>query len=67
MKLRKLGTTSDQGNCPTLYEVEGTGDIVVQGYRLEDPEALAQLEDVLPGETFVVVPRELLTEHAPKE
>lgn len=31
MTLRFVGTTSDDGNCPTLYEVEETGDIVVQG------------------------------------
>jgi hypothetical protein len=66
MKLTFLGSTSDSGNCPTLYETEN-GDIVVQGDRLTDPEALAQLRDVLPGETFVVVPRALLTRFAPKE
>ncbi|MFJ9440338.1 hypothetical protein ACIRRH_00530 [Kitasatospora sp. NPDC101235] len=66
MKLKFLGSTSDTGNCPTLYETEA-GDIVVQGDQLTDTEALAQLRDVLPGETFVVVPRELLTRFAPKE
>lgn len=66
MKLRFIGTTSDDGNCPTLYETE-TGDIVVQGDRLTDPEALAQLRDVKDSETFVVIPRELLTRYAPKE
>ncbi|MCX4749802.1 hypothetical protein OG455_30535 [Kitasatospora sp. NBC_01287] len=66
MKLKFLGTTSDDGKCPTLYETP-TGDIVVQGYTLSDPEALAQLRDVLPGESFVVVPRELLAKFAPKE
>lgn len=65
MKLKLLGTTSDDGKCPTLYETE-TGEIVVQGNRLTDPEALAQLKDVLPGETFVVVPRDLLTRFAPR-
>ena len=66
MKLTFLGTTSDSGQCPTLYETED-GRIVVQGDRLSDAEALEQLRDVLPGETFVVVPRELLTRFAPKE
>lgn len=66
MKLRFLGTTSEAGDCPTLYETE-TGDIVVQGERLTDPEALAQLRDVKDSETFVVVPRELLARYAPKE
>lgn len=66
MKLRKIGTTSNAGKCPTLYETEA-GDIVVQGYKLTDSEALAQLEDVLPNETFVVVPRELIARFAPNE
>ncbi|MFG2908865.1 hypothetical protein ACGF13_27810 [Kitasatospora sp. NPDC048286] len=66
MQLKFLGTSSEDGKCPTLYETE-TGDIVVQGYRLTDPEALAQLRDVLPGETFVVVPRDLLTRFVPKD
>ncbi|SHL76227.1 hypothetical protein SAMN05216268_106108 [Streptomyces yunnanensis] len=67
MTLRFIGTTSDDGDCPTLYEVEETGDIVVQGDRLTDPEHLAQLRDVKDSETFVVIPRELLTRFAPKE
>lgn len=66
MKLKFLGTTSEAGDCPTLYETE-TGDIVVQGERLTDSEALEQLRDVKDSETFVVVPRELLTRYAPKE
>ncbi|MCX4956885.1 hypothetical protein [Streptomyces virginiae] len=52
MKLKFIGTTSDDGKCPTLYETEG-GQIVVQGHKLTDEEALEQLRDVLPGETFV--------------
>ncbi|MDS1268712.1 hypothetical protein RIF23_00215 [Lipingzhangella sp. LS1_29] len=66
MKLRKIGTTSQNGGCPTLYETD-TGEIVVQGDRLTDPEALAHLANVLPGEDFVVVPRELLTRFAVTE
>ncbi|MFF0064852.1 hypothetical protein ACFYRC_25500 [Streptomyces sp. NPDC005279] len=67
MTLKFIGTTSEHGNCPTLYEVEETGDIVVQGDQLTDPEHLAQLRYVGEGETFVVIPRELLTRFAPKE
>ncbi|MGW2040297.1 hypothetical protein [Streptomyces virginiae] len=52
MQLKFIGTTSDDGKCPTLYETDD-GRIVVQGYRLTDEEALEQLRDVLPGETFV--------------
>ncbi|MFV2026174.1 hypothetical protein ACFHWS_14375 [Micromonospora sp. LOL_013] len=60
MKLRFLSTSSNAGSCPTLYETD-TGDIVVQGHELTDPEALSQLRDVLPGENFVVVPRSLMS------
>ncbi|GAA3359292.1 hypothetical protein GCM10017744_037350 [Streptomyces antimycoticus] len=67
MALRFLGTTSENGNCPTLYEIEETGDLVVQGDLLTDPKHLAQLRDINESEAFVVVPRELLTRYAPKE
>jgi hypothetical protein len=59
MELRFLGTTSKDGDCPTLYATD-RGTYVVQGYEVTDPEALAQLRDVLPGESFVEIPRELL-------
>ncbi|MFG2640799.1 hypothetical protein ACGFYP_07455 [Streptomyces sp. NPDC048370] len=66
MTLRFIGTTSEHGNCPTLYEVVETGDIVVQGDVI-DAEHLAQLRDLGVKETAVVIPRELLTRFAPKE
>jgi hypothetical protein len=59
MKLTFIGTTSDNGGCPTLYATD-RGTFVVQGLRVTDPEALTGLRDVLDGETFVEVPRELL-------
>lgn len=65
MPLRFIGTTSDDGDCPTLYEVEETGDILVQGDKVTDPEHLAKLRDVKESETFVIVPRELLTRFSP--
>ncbi|MGW3360547.1 DUF6879 family protein [Streptomyces bungoensis] len=66
MALRFIGTTSDDGDCPTLYEIEGTDEILVQGDREADPEHLVQLRDVKPSETFVRVPRSLLTRYAPR-
>lgn len=66
-RLRMIGTTSEEGKCPTLYEDIDTGDIIVQGYTVTDPEEVDQLKDVLDGESFVVVPRELLTRFSPKE
>lgn len=67
LQLRMLGTTSDDGKCPTLYEDVATGDIVVQGYTVTDPEDLAQVQNVLDGESFVRIPRALLTRFSPKE
>lgn len=58
MKLTFLGTDSVGGGCPALYRTD-RNTIVVQGNRVTDPEALAQLRDVLDGETFVEVPAEL--------
>ncbi|MFI5978066.1 hypothetical protein [Streptomyces sp. NPDC051452] len=67
MQLRFIGTTSENGNCPTLYEDLETGDIVVQGYTVTDPADVAQLRDVLDSESFVRVPRELLTRFTPRD
>ncbi|NEC92190.1 DUF6879 family protein [Streptomyces sp. SID12501] len=66
MTLRFIGTTSDDGDCPTLYDIEGTDEILVQGERETDPEHLAHLRDVKPSETFVRVPRSLLARYAPR-
>ncbi|MGM0347589.1 DUF6879 family protein [Streptomyces sp. Adlamb9] len=66
MALRFIGTTSDEGDCPTLYEIEGTDEILVQGDREADPRHLARLRDVKPTETFVRVPRSLLVRYAPR-
>lgn len=66
MTLRYLGTTSDDGDCPTLYEIPETDEILVQGDRETDPAHLVQLRDVKPSETFVRVPRTLLTRYAPR-
>ncbi len=54
MKLTFLGSTSDDGQCPTLYATDRE-TYVVQGDLVTDPEALAQLRNVLPGETFVEI------------
>ncbi|GAA3234746.1 hypothetical protein [Nonomuraea helvata] len=63
MRMRFLGSTSEAGACPTLYETD-RGTIVVQGLQVTDAEALADLRDVLEGEVAVEVPRELITEIA---
>lgn len=64
--LRFIGTTSEEGDCPTLYEVPGTDRILVQGDRVTAPEQLAELRHVKASETFVTVPRDLLVRFAPR-
>jgi hypothetical protein len=59
VKLTFLGSTSQEGQCPTLYATD-RDTFVVQGWPVTDPEALGDLRDVLPGETFVEVPKALL-------
>lgn len=59
MRLLLLGTTSQVGQCPTLYLTD-RDTYVVQGWEVTDPEALADLKDVLEGETVVEIPRALL-------
>jgi hypothetical protein len=59
MRLRFLGTTSQEGECPTLYATD-RDTYVIQGWKVTDPDALADLRDVLTGETFVEIPKSLL-------
>jgi hypothetical protein len=42
MKLRFLGTDSDGGSCPTVFATD-RGTFVIQGDKVTDPEALAEL------------------------
>jgi len=58
VKLRYIKGGCDNGPCPTLYETD-RGSLIVQGYIVDDGEALEALR--LPsGETAVEIPRELL-------
>ncbi|MEV5434470.1 DUF6879 family protein [Streptomyces sp. NPDC052682] len=66
-RLRFTGTDSKNGGCPALHEDTTSGDIIVQGPPLTDPEDLARLKHFGPEDVAVVVPRELLVNHAPRE
>ena len=61
MKLTFRGTSSSNGSCPSVYETD-RGTLVVQGYRVTDPEALAALRaGGLPDhEDAVEIPLQLL-------
>ncbi len=66
-RLRFIGTNSGNNGCPTLYEDLDTGEVLVQGDAVADPDDVAQLRNVKPGEAFVTVPRVLLADFAPRE
>ncbi len=62
MRLRFLGSDSEIGQCPSVYATD-RDTYVVQGRAVTDREALADLRNVLLGET--VVAKELV-KHFPK-
>ncbi|OKJ26724.1 DUF6879 family protein [Streptomyces sp. CB01580] len=66
-RLRFNGTDSKNGGCPAVHEDLDSGEILVQGTPLTDPEDIVQLQHFGPGDAAVVVPRELLVNHGPKE
>jgi hypothetical protein len=64
VRLIKLGTESGQTGCPTLFATD-RGTYVVQGWRVDDPETLGQL-DVPVHESCVEVPAILLHRWLPE-
>ncbi|WP_283136691.1 hypothetical protein [Rhizohabitans arisaemae] len=59
MRVRFLGTDSQNGGSPTLYETD-RGTVVVRGYAITDEQALQDLGAVPAGEIDIEVPAELL-------
>ena len=55
MKLSWLGSESDGGESPTLYATD-RGTLVIQGWKITDPEARAELRDMPGHEDAVEVP-----------
>ncbi|MDX3693168.1 DUF6879 family protein [Streptomyces bottropensis] len=66
-RLRFNGTGSGVNGCPSLHEDLDTGEVIVHGPALTDPEDIAQLRHLNEGEVPIVVPRELLVDFGPKE
>ncbi|MES4901780.1 MULTISPECIES: DUF6879 family protein [unclassified Streptomyces] len=66
-RLRFNGTGSGVTGCPAVHEDLDSGEIIVHGTPLTDPEDLTQLEHLGEGEVPIVVPRELLVDFGPKE
>ncbi|MDI2126983.1 hypothetical protein [Yinghuangia seranimata] len=58
MKLTELDSECETGPCPTIYLTD-TGELIVQGFKVDDPEALATMQ--LPeSESAVRIPVALL-------
>ncbi|MDX3645285.1 DUF6879 family protein [Streptomyces sp. MB09-02B] len=66
-RLRFNGTGSGVNGCPSLHEDLDTGEVIVHGPALTDPEDIAQLRHLNENEVPIVVPRELLVDFGPKE
>lgn len=65
MRISFVGGNTGQGGSPRIYRDDDSGDIIVQGYLVEDPDDLAQLK-VPAGETVVRVPVDLF-HHLPED
>ncbi|SEH02255.1 hypothetical protein SAMN05444920_12542 [Nonomuraea solani] len=59
MRLKLLGVSSGKTGCPALYETT-RGTFVVQGKRVQDEEAIADLVNLQDDEFYVEIPKELL-------
>ncbi|TGB03204.1 DUF6879 family protein [Streptomyces sp. MZ04] len=66
-KIRFNGTGSGDTGCPSVHEDLGSGEVIVHGPPLTDPDDVAQLQHLGPGEVPIVVPRELITDWGPKD
>ncbi len=66
-QLRFTGTDSKVDGCPALHTDIQSGEVVVQGTPLTDPQDLAQLKHFSEAEAAVIVPAELLVNWGPKE
>lgn len=59
MRLRILGTNSEQGTCPAIYATD-RDTFVVQGKIVADPDALGDVVNLAADETLVEIPRDLV-------
>ncbi|WP_026117170.1 hypothetical protein [Nocardiopsis valliformis] len=65
MRIKFVGGATGQGGSPRLYQDEESGDFIVQGYIVSDPNDIEQM-NIPDGETVVRVPASLF-EYLPKE
>jgi hypothetical protein len=58
MRLRFIGTDSEQGTCPTVYETD-RDTFAVQGRLVVDPDALRDCVNLGADEVVVEIPKAL--------
>ncbi|MFI2372729.1 DUF6879 family protein [Streptomyces sp. NPDC018833] len=66
-RLRFNGTGSGGGSCPAVHEDLDTGEVIVHGPRLTNPDDIAQLQHLDEDEVPIVVPRNTLIDFSPKD
>ncbi|WP_217208732.1 DUF6879 family protein [Streptomyces sp. AC550_RSS872] len=66
-RLRFNGTGSGEDGCPSVHEDLDSGEVIVHGPPLTDPEDITRLQYLGEGEVPIVVPRELLVDWGPKD
>ncbi|MFE7133559.1 DUF6879 family protein [Streptomyces sp. NPDC057638] len=66
-RLRFNGTGSGEGGCPAVHEDLDSGEVIVHGQPLTDPEDVGRLRHLSEGEVAIVVPRDLLVDWTPKD
>ncbi|MGH8901950.1 MAG: hypothetical protein ACRDYA_09775 [Egibacteraceae bacterium] len=65
MRLTKLAGDCNNGPCPAIRAIDATDDVLFQGYKITDPEILAQL-NIPPGEIVGRLPARFILEAAEK-
>jgi hypothetical protein len=64
MRARFLGTDPDsqEGQSPTLFATDRTDrtTYIAQGWAVTDPQVLADVGDVPPGEAIIEIPEDVL-------
>jgi hypothetical protein len=63
MAVTRLVGECEKGTCATLYRLEGTGDLLVQGYNVDNAGALVGIE-IPAGENVVRIPAEIIERYA---
>ncbi|WP_239307899.1 MULTISPECIES: hypothetical protein [unclassified Frankia] len=68
MRARFLGKDPDSqvGNSPTLFATDRTDRVtyIAQGWKVTDPQALADVGDVPDYETLIEIPEDVLKMYA---